>query len=61
MTIIKQNLIHDEVRSRLYSGNACYHSLQNILSSRLLFKHINFRIYKTIILRVFCTDVKLGL
>jgi hypothetical protein len=33
-------------------GNACYHSVQNLLSSRLLSKNIIIRIYKTIILPV---------
>jgi hypothetical protein len=34
------------------SGNACYHSVQNVLSSHLLSKNIKIRIYKTIILSV---------
>jgi hypothetical protein len=34
-----------------YSGNACYHSVQNLLSSRLLSKNVKI-IYKTIILPV---------
>jgi hypothetical protein len=34
------------------SGNACYHSVQNLLSSRLLSKNIKIRIYRTIILPV---------
>jgi hypothetical protein len=33
-------------------GNACYHSVQNLLSSQMLSKNLNFRIYKTIILPV---------
>jgi hypothetical protein len=39
-------------RRRLNSGNACYYSVQNLLSSRLLSKIIKIRIYKTIILPV---------
>jgi hypothetical protein len=35
-----------------YSGNACYHSVQNLLSSRLLSRNIKTRIYKTLILPV---------
>jgi hypothetical protein len=35
---------------RLNSGNACYHSVQNLLSSRLLSKNVKVKIYKTIIL-----------
>jgi hypothetical protein len=37
---------------RLNSGNACYHSVQNLLSSRLLSKNIKIRIYKTLIFPV---------
>ena len=33
-----QNSIAEEIQSRLKSGNACYHSVQNLLSSRLLSK-----------------------
>jgi hypothetical protein len=36
MTLTNQNDIHDEINSRLNSGNACYHSVQNILSSHLI-------------------------
>jgi hypothetical protein len=36
MTLTNQNDIHDEIKSRLNSGNACYHSVQNLLSSRLV-------------------------
>jgi hypothetical protein len=35
-TLTNQNDIHDEVKSRLNSGNASYYSVQNLLSSRLL-------------------------
>jgi hypothetical protein len=42
-------LIHEEIKRRLNSGNACYHSVQNLLSSRLS-KNLNIRIYKAIIL-----------
>ena len=34
------------------SGNACYHSVQNLLSSRLLSKNIKIKKYRTIILPV---------
>ena len=34
------------------SGNACYHSVQNLLSSRLLTKNLKIKIYRTIILPV---------
>ena len=42
----------EEIKSRLRSGNACYHSVQNLLSSRLLSKNIKIKIYRTIILPV---------
>jgi hypothetical protein len=48
-----QNLIQEEIKRRLNSGNACYHSVQNLLSSCLLPKNLKSRIYKTIILPVF--------
>jgi hypothetical protein len=44
--LTNQNDIHDEIKSRLSSGNACYHSVQNILSS------LKIKIYKTVILPV---------
>jgi hypothetical protein len=40
------------MKSRLSSGNAYYNSVQNILSSLLLFKNAKFKIYKTIVLPV---------
>jgi hypothetical protein len=51
--IINQNLIKEEIKRSLESGNACYHSVQNVLSSRLLSKNIEIRICKTIILPFF--------
>ena len=38
-TLTNQNSIAEEIKSRLKSGNACYHSVQNLLSSRLLSKN----------------------
>jgi hypothetical protein len=35
-TLTNQNDIHDEIKSRLNSGNVCYYSVQNLLSSRLI-------------------------
>jgi hypothetical protein len=60
-TITNQNLIQEEIRRRLNPGNACYHSAQNLLSSRLLSKHIEIRIYRTTICLWFCRGVELGL
>jgi hypothetical protein len=50
--VTNQNLIQEEIKRRQNSGNACYHSVQNRLSSRLLSKNLKIRIYKTIILLV---------
>jgi hypothetical protein len=38
-TLTNQNDIHDEIKSRLNSGNACYYSVQNLLSFRLISKN----------------------
>jgi len=51
-TLTNQNSIQEEIKSRLRSGNACYHSVQNRLSSRLLSKNLKIKIYRTIILPV---------
>jgi hypothetical protein len=51
-TVTNQNLIQEEIKRRLNSFNACYHSVQNLLSSCLLSKNVKVRIYKTIILPV---------
>ena len=47
-----QNLIKEEIKSRLTAGNACYYSVQTLSSSRLLSKNSKIKIYKTIILPV---------
>jgi hypothetical protein len=51
-TVTNQNFIQEEIKRRLNSGNACYHSVQSLLSSRLLSNKLKIRIYKTIILPV---------
>jgi hypothetical protein len=51
-TVRNKNLIQEEIKRRLNSGNACYHSVQNILSSRLLSRNVKIRLHKTIILPV---------
>jgi hypothetical protein len=38
-TITNENLIHEEIKRRLNSGNACYHLVQNLLSSCLQLKN----------------------
>jgi hypothetical protein len=51
-TLTYQNDTHDEIKSRLNSGNACYYSVQNLLSSRLISRNLKIKIYKTVILPV---------
>jgi hypothetical protein len=51
-TIRNQNLVEEEIKRRFISGNACYYSVQNLLSSRLLSKNIKIRIVECIILPV---------
>jgi hypothetical protein len=51
-TLTDQNCMKEEIKSRLNSGNACYHSVQSLLSSRLLSRNVKVKIYKTIILPV---------
>ena len=59
-TLTNQNSIQEEIKSRLKSRNACYLSVQNLLFSSLLSKSLKIKIYRTIILPVFCMGVKLG-
>jgi len=44
-TLTNQNSISEEIKRRLRSGNACYHSVQNLFSSRLLSKNLKIKIY----------------
>ena len=51
-TLTNQNSMQEEIKSRLKLGNACYYSVQNLLSSSLLSKTLKNKIYRTIILPV---------
>jgi len=57
---MNQNSNQEENKSRLKSGNACYHLVSNPLSSSLLSKNINIKTDTTIILPVVLYGVKLG-
>jgi hypothetical protein len=52
MTVTNQNMIWEEIKRRMNSGNACYHAVQKYLYSCPLFKNVKTKIYKTIILPV---------
>jgi hypothetical protein len=56
-----QNHVHKEIKSSLNSKNACYLSGQKILSSHLSINVKTNKIYKTVILLLFCMGVKLCL
>jgi hypothetical protein len=51
-TLTDQNCMQEEIKSRLNSGNACYHSGQSLLYSRLLSRNLKVKVNKTIILPV---------
>jgi hypothetical protein len=55
-----QNCMHKEINSRLNSGNACHHSVQCLLSSRLLSRNLQLK-YTKQLCHLFCMGVKLGL
>jgi hypothetical protein len=49
-TLTNQNSIQAQIKSSSKLGNACYYSVQNLLSSRLLSKNLKINIYRIIIL-----------
>jgi len=51
-TLTNQNSIQGEIKCTLKLGNACYYSMQNLLSSSLLSKTLKIKIYRTMILPV---------
>ena len=51
-TLTNQNSIQERIKSRLKSGNTCYHLVQNPLSSSLLSNNIKIKIHRSIILPV---------
>jgi hypothetical protein len=56
-TLTNQNDIHDEIKSRLNSGNACYYSVQNL---PVAYKKLKIKIYKTVILPLvlYCCETR---
>jgi hypothetical protein len=51
-TLTNQNSIYEELKSRKKSGNTCYYSVQNILSSSLLSKNVKIKIHRILMLPV---------
>jgi len=54
--LTNKNSIQGEIKGRLQLGNACYYSVQNLLSSSLLSKKLKIKIHCPL----FCMGVKLG-
>jgi hypothetical protein len=52
MAVTNKNLVHEEIKSRLNSGNARCNSFRSLSSSRLQCKNIKMKICKTIILAI---------
>ena len=59
-TLTNQDFNHEEIKSRFKPGKAYCHSVQNLLSSRLL-KNVKIKIHKTVMLSVVLYGVKFGL
>ena len=51
-TVTNINDTREEIKRRINVGNACYYSVEKLLSSSLLSKKLKVRIYKTVILPV---------
>ena len=49
ISVTNTNDIREEIKRTINKGNACYYSLQKILSSRLLSKKLKVKTYKTVI------------
>ena len=60
VTVTNTNDIRKEIKRKINMGNACYYSLEKMLSSHLLSKKLKVNIYKTIIyFRLYCMVVKI--
>ena len=58
--LTNKDSFQEEIKGRMKSGKACYYPVQNPLSFSWLSKNINHKIYRTIILHVFCVGLELG-
>ena len=50
--VTSKNEVTEEIKSRLVSGNACFYSVQKLLTSRLISRKLKLKIYRTVILPV---------
>jgi hypothetical protein len=60
-TVTNQNRLQEEIKRRLNSVNSYYHSVQNLLSYRLLSEKVKHRIHMTVILPVVLYGCETGL
>jgi len=49
---MNQNSIQEEIKMRLMLRNVCYHLVQNLMSSSVLYKNIKIKMYRSVILPV---------
>jgi hypothetical protein len=49
MKVTNEYCIHEEIKSRLNSGNACHHAVQNLLSFLLLSNNVKTKMYKNML------------
>jgi hypothetical protein len=45
ITLTNQNSSQEEIENKVKSGNTCYYSVQNLLSSSVLSEDINIKLY----------------
>jgi len=50
--VTSKNEVTEEIKSRLVSRNACFYSVQKLLTSRLISRKLKLKIYRTVILPV---------
>jgi len=60
-TLTNQHCIRKEFKIRFNTKNACYHLVQNLLSSNLLSKNVKIKIRRSLIWLLFCMGVRLDL
>jgi hypothetical protein len=51
-TLTHQNCVQKEIKNKSKSRNACYYSVQRVVSSSLLYKNSKIKIFRNIILLV---------
>jgi hypothetical protein len=59
-TAANQNHIYNKTESGLFSGNACCHSVQNVLSSFVQYKNLKTKIHKTVTLPFILYECETG-